>query len=242
MAIIDVYCISYNEEKIIPYFVEHYSKFCRNITIFDNESTDNTVNVAKKISNKVIIKSWNNNNFIDERVYLDIKQSCRYLSQDADFVIVVDADEFLYIPEGYLDKCKQHGITLPKVTGYEMLHDSFDFASEISQITKKVKKDNLGKRCIFNPSIDMRWDVGCHPSEHGNKLINTIQGIVEDNDCSIILKHYKWINLNYVINRYKSYSSRLSEFNKNLKLGFHYLKSDEEIKQEFSDLLSICEE
>ena len=52
--IIDVFAICYNEEIILPYFLKHYKKFVRNITVYDNMSTDNSVNIMNEHGVKVI--------------------------------------------------------------------------------------------------------------------------------------------------------------------------------------------
>jgi len=45
---IDVFTTCYNEEIILPYFIRHYKQFARNITIYDNMSTDNSINIIEE--------------------------------------------------------------------------------------------------------------------------------------------------------------------------------------------------
>jgi hypothetical protein len=229
---IHVHCIAYNEEKIIPYFIRHYSRFCSKIFIWDNHSTDHTATIAKSYPG-VVVKEWGGKE-INEFEYLKIKQNCRLHSFNADYVIVVDCDEFLDIESiPMLEIIKSEGVTLPSVVGMEMLSKDFDFKSDISLIKRFVYKENLCKRCIFDPKLEMVWDVGCHPSETGKKMLRDVNGVVENTAFKLNLKHYKWVNLEYVVNRYKSYASRLSQINKQYRLGFHYTKSKEDIEKEF---------
>ena len=39
--------VCYNEEKILPFFLDYYSSFCDEIIIFDGNSTDNTVSIIQ---------------------------------------------------------------------------------------------------------------------------------------------------------------------------------------------------
>lgn len=232
---IHVHCISYNEEKIMPYFIEHYSRFCSKIFVWDNYSTDSTPNIVAKHSPKTQLISWKSGE-INELNYINLKQNCRNYSLDADYVIVVDCDEFLDVDVERLKQLKKLGVTLPFVHGMEMLCRDFDFKSDISSITSYLPKENLCKRCIFSPTVEMVWDVGCHPSVVGKNLLKNVKGIVEHGGYAIPLRHYKWINIDYVINRYASYAARLSNFNKQYKLGFHYTKSPKEIIEEYNSM------
>jgi hypothetical protein len=50
--------------------------------------------------------------------------------------------------------------------------------------------------------------------------------------------HYKWLSLQYVIDRYSLFASRLSDINKKLNWGYHYSFPVEKITQDFNELLS----
>jgi len=52
---IHAYIIAWNEEKILPFTLDYYSKFCEKIYIYDNMSTDNSDKIYKKYE-KVIVK------------------------------------------------------------------------------------------------------------------------------------------------------------------------------------------
>src|SRR6516165_10860911 len=121
--VIHLYALAWNEEVIMPYFLRYYSDFCDKIVIYDNESTDKTVEIVNSFPNTEI-RSWNSNNQIDDHLYLRVKNNCYKESRGiADWVIVGDADEFLFHPnlKERLEYYKEAGITLPKVTGYDMV-------------------------------------------------------------------------------------------------------------------------
>ena len=39
---ITLYTICYNEQEMLPYFLNHYSKMVDKIVVYDNQSTDNS--------------------------------------------------------------------------------------------------------------------------------------------------------------------------------------------------------
>jgi hypothetical protein len=73
---ITIYTIAYNEEIFIQFMIDHYrSRFPNcHIVVYDNESTDNTVAIAKANNCEVI--TYCTNNQIQDRKYLEIKNNC----------------------------------------------------------------------------------------------------------------------------------------------------------------------
>ena len=39
---VTLYTICYNEQEMLPYFLNHYSKMVDKIVVYDNQSTDNS--------------------------------------------------------------------------------------------------------------------------------------------------------------------------------------------------------
>lgn len=222
------YTIAWNEEKILPYFINHYKQFCNKIVVYDNMSTDNTRQIALDSGCEVIQWSHNNNEGLNDLSNLNIKRSCsKHDIGIYDWVITVDADEFYTHKDGinslvgYLESCKNQGVTLPKVHGFQMLHNDFNFKDDISIIKKWAYFPAYSKRCIFNPILDISWWPGCH----GITACDPMP--VEDESAQIILKHYKFINLQYILDRFKIIGSRISETNKINGWGNHYLENDD---------------
>ena len=70
--IIHAYLLCYNEEKIIKNTLDYYSQFCTKIFVLDNMSTDQSCEIASQYKNVTVIK-WQNNGFIDESLYVSLK-------------------------------------------------------------------------------------------------------------------------------------------------------------------------
>ena len=102
---IHAHILAWNEEKILPFTLDHYSQFCEKIFIYDNMSTDSSDEIYKKYLNVEVIK-WESGNEFNDFYNAKIKSEeykKRSRDQGVDWVIVCDCDEFLY-HENLLEK------------------------------------------------------------------------------------------------------------------------------------------
>jgi len=237
------YTITYNEELMLPHFIKHYKQFCDKIVVYDNMSTDRTKQIA--LDNGCEVISWEaTGGGLNDNAYIQIKSNCYKQDKDKyDWVIIVDCDEFYSHKNGVdkflsiLHNYKKIGVTLPKIQGFNMVADiTLNNVFNLLELNEGVPSISYSKRCIFNPKLNMTWDFGCHPEQSLRYL--TDPGIVESTESDIILLHYKFLNLNYVLNRHKSYKERLSEFNKSTGLGIHYTFEKSKIIEEYNSLLN----
>lgn len=223
---IAAFILCYNEEKILPHTIKHYKTFCEKIYIINNCSTDNTVKIAKEL-NCEIINCPPEYNEINEINYLNIKQN--YYKQYRglyDYVIVCDADEFLYHPNlfDYL-KNNEH-IDILKCVGYDMVYDNFNFETDdYKKIVDGVHSPGYSKCAIFKPHVDIVYEAGCHTC------------YVPHQQTDIQLRHLKYINIEYLAKRYEHYLSRLSAANIHYKWGIQYHQKLEEIKNGYDYLI-----
>jgi hypothetical protein len=220
---IAVFILCYNEEKIIPHTIKHYNKFCKDIFILNNGSTDNTVEISKKLGCKIL-------NFepkgIDEKHYLDIKQNCyKPYRNSYDYIIVCDADEFLYHKNisNYIKNNKH--IDIFKAIGYEMLFDNFDYMNDnYENIDFGARSPSHDKCLIFKSSVDIEYSIGCHSVYNKN-----VESLIQ-------LRHLKFINIQFVIDRYKHFSQRMSQVNQDNNWAFHYKWNEKEILNYYNNL------
>lgn len=213
--------IAWNEEELLPVFLNHYDKFCSKIIVYDNESDDRTAEICDKhpLVERVVYKT---NGEIRDDVYLDIKNTAWKKYRDYDWVCILDMDEFVYHPdlESLLKLCKLRGISIPQTTGYSMWSDNMPNTETPiwKQITKGIRDTWYDKTPIFDPKLltDINYKHGCHacfPSGH----------IVYDKFPDLKLLHCK--NIGGIVrleNRRKLYEARLSDVNKLHKWGHNY--------------------
>lgn len=236
--IVYLFTMCWNEELIIPYFLAHYEAFVDKIFVYDNESTDNSVNLLRS-HQKVTVETYSTNNQIRDDVYLDIKNNVwKKYSNECDIVIVCDMDEFLFhknIPQ-LLFKFHNSQCSIIKPTGYDMITENhvFDYQkSLVESVTDGVRNKLFDKLITFKPKDinGINYKGGCH---YANPIGNVSYYDVE----GVKLLHYKRLGLQYVINKMKAYGSRLSDFNKRNGLGYEYTFSENKHIDNFNTVLS----
>ena len=165
-----VYTFSYNSADFMPYFVRHYGDADR-IVIYDNGSTDISKEYALTHHCEIRDYACLTGNTIRDDVLTVLKNnSWKEACGKAEWVIVVDLDEFLYHPqlEEKLAEYKKEGITIPLATGYEMVSSVFPVADDHSRLTDIVKmgrrNDMYSKWVIFDPNKieDIDYRLGSH--------------------------------------------------------------------------------
>lgn len=235
---IHLYSICYNEQVMLPHFIDHYSSFCEKLFIYDNFSNDSSSDICKSNS-KVEFLNFETGGEIRDDIYLSIKNNVWKRSRgEADFVIVCDVDEFLYhknlIKE--LNDLKANNITIVKPIGYNMVSELLPMKNNniFTDFKMGVRSESFDKVIIFNPNkID---EINYQPGSH----VCFPVGLINYSNTIFKLLHYKYLNLEYLLSRYDMMATRLSKFNKRNKLGIHYSYSRRKIKNEFNFLLSIC--
>ncbi len=220
---IEVYAICYNEEVRIPYFLRHYSQFA-DITIYDNLSTDQSVNLLKGNAD---IFFYDTKGKLRDDIFINIKNNC-WKDSKADWVIVCDMDEFVYHPDivGVLEKTN--------ATIYQPL--LFNMFSEKLPTTKgqiydeiKFGVEDKAKMLIFKPSEikEINYQPGCHEAiPEGNIIFST-------KDLKTL--HFQYLSRQYTIDRYNHFATRLSDINKANNWSFHYAFSEEKINDFFDE-------
>jgi len=237
---IHVYAVCYNEQTLIPYFLRHYALFADAITIFDNESTDETINIIeafkKTCTIPITIVSYNTNNTFSDTRNLQLKNMTLNLSKGKDdWIIVVDIDELICHEEirNVLESLEDFDVIHPQA--YHMIGNGIPTTSGqiYSEITGGVFDSYHSKPCIINTHRinKLSFDAGAHHLETGGgQVLNW-----SENDIKLL--HYKWIDVDYVINNYRRNASRLSEENIQRGWGFHYRWDEKQIREEYNSRL-----
>jgi len=220
---IHAHILAWNEERILPYTLDYYSDICTKIYVYDNMSTDGSDKIYKKYPKVSVIK-WSSNETFNDMSNAQIKNNAyKQFSRkkNVDWVIVCDTDEFLYHPNiiEKLKEYKEKGINVPRISGHDMVSESFP-VYDGGKITDKVKIGSeryqpMSKNIIFDPNLDVNYGMGAHSFNSDNTVFS------EEEEFKLL--HYKFLGKDYVKELYEARAKRLSDFNKQYKLGVHYL-------------------
>lgn len=224
---ITIFTITYNEEFMLPFFIKHYREMfpgC-NIVVYDNESTDDTVKIAKENNCEVI--TYKTDNQISDRKYLEIKNNC-WKNSNTNWNIVCDCDELCLISEGDLIEEDFLGSSIIKLIGYDMVNLSDENTIILEELNFGARNYLYDKCLIFNKECisEINYQPGCH------ELI-PIGNIKYQQIKYYKLLHYKYIGFDFLCKRYSLFYERLSHENKTMGWGIQYTKDIESIKTVF---------
>ena len=240
--IVHYYAVCWNEEIILPWMFSYYGQFVEHFTIFDNYSSDTSESIIKSNPKAEIVKFGEKERF-DDSANQKIKNQCWKRSRGkADLVVVCDMDEFLYHPdlESLLQRLCKEKISFPTIVGYEMYGESvpeYDGKHQLPNLIQNgIRSQWLDKHIIFDPHriVDINFDPGAH---HANPT-----GIVNRGNIDTELKvlHYKYLGLDYLLDRYQQLGVRLSSYNIQNDLGTHYLAKRQELMEHFNSGLNAA--
>nr|WP_315223616.1 glycosyltransferase family 2 protein [uncultured Flavobacterium sp.] len=236
---VELYLLCFNEEKMIRHTLNYYSQICSKIIIIDNQSTDDSMRLARSYKNLEFRYLDSRNEFVEDELTAS-KNNC-WKGSNADYVIVCDMDEFLY-DENLLEKlalAKHQNIIIPSIIGYNMMSDKFptNYKKLITeQVKHGVRSERFDKHIIFDPKKikEMNYRPGAH-------LCNPVFYEKRDIDSKIEFKllHYKYLGKDYLYKKHKGYVNRMSEISREKKHGYEYLEGEDHINNMFESAKSL---
>jgi glycosyltransferase involved in cell wall biosynthesis len=230
---IELYLLCFNEEKMIVHTLNYYSKICSKIIIIDNQSTDNSISLARDFENVEFQSLDSGNEFVEDKL-TESRNNC-WKGSTADYVIVCDMDEFLYDADlvEKLIRAKQQNIMLPTVVGYNMISETFpsDYGKPITaQVQYGMRSRRFDKNIIFDPKKikEINYRPGahlCNPEFFENPVVEPL--------LEFKLLHYKYLGKEYLYKKHKAYVNRMSEISREKKHGSEYLGAKEHVNAMF---------
>jgi len=221
-----IFSFTWNSEKFLQFMIDHYRSMFPDciITFFDYQSIDNSVEIAK--SNNCEVIDHQHGGKLDDLELIKLKNNC-WKNGKTDWVLIVDPDELLEINKSQLDFEISKGTTIIKPIAYDIvnLEDNFDF----SNMKHGIRNSMYDKCCLFNKSYitDINWVAGAHVANPIGKIIY--------NTSEYKLFHYRYLNPQFTIERYRSTAARLSEINIKTGMGDYVFKPEEKIIAEYKE-------
>lgn len=225
-----VYAINWNEERLLPSFLEYY-KDADKIYILDNESTDSSHEIIKAAGRDII--PFTTKGTLDDFANSKAKNTSWQRSKGvADYIIIQDLDEFIHFPKfpnnlmAGLQDLKARGITGVKAHGVQMFctDEYFDLVrnsrqSIVSQIwtgSAQFMQGYYNKYMIFNPNAfdSIIFSPGAHDVSLKGKLV--------PDTTTVAMLHFKYIGENYCLKRWMDIRARISGSNRSHNFGSQY--------------------
>lgn len=234
-----VHCfvMAYNESETIHLTIKHYQQFCDKIFLYDNFSDDNTREIAESMGCEV--KLFGIKGVLDDREYTKLKNNC-WKGSDADWVIVVDADEIIAPSDLVHDTFGGMRYVLSRSVGDFLQARGWQVISEDipknswSEITDGFEYEPYSKIVCFNPKRvkEINYVHGCHIASPKTKY----PGGYSMTRNAFTLFHYRNVGgAERLVKRHAMYRERMSDWNIRWKAGGHYLYEDSQRRKEWQE-------
>jgi dTDP-4-dehydrorhamnose 3,5-epimerase-like enzyme len=223
---VHLYALCWNDEKMLPYFFKYYDAVVDRYYIYDNGSTDRSLEILSD-NPKVVLRDFRTEGDSFGQSAVNHYNECWKQSRgEADWVIICNIDEHVYHPNlrSYLKACKSNGITLVVPEAYEMVSDSFPKADRYlhRSVRYGVREPRYDKPQIFDPNkIE---EINFIPGRH---LANPSGEVATPKRPKTKLLHYKYVGADYLLPRQSELRLRLRSADIKDGLGVQYTWDDQ---------------
>ena len=188
-----VFMVCYNRAFILPWFLRHYETIADEICVFDDKSDDGSRELLSRHP-KVILRDWPHDNGIDDQQFLDHAYEWYPKARGHfDWVMWVDADEFIYHPQLRTVLEASTDVELLPTVGFNMMGNGLPIDDGKSQIYELnpmgVWAPVYAKPVVFRPEATVRWRrgkqelEGCTPKVASRPILK--------------LLHYRYLGRDY---------------------------------------------
>lgn len=231
---IDLYARCWNEGEMLPFFFMHYDDIVQRYVVFDDGSTDNSLDLLR-LNPKVEIRPMPPYADPESRIAsaVALQDSCWKESRGrADWVIVTDIDEHLYHPDlrGYLAQCLTQGVTIIPALGYQMLSEKFPEPKIplCRSVITGACHAPFSKLNIFSPEIEaVNYTAGRHRAAPAGRIVLPARDELQ-------LLHYHYVGFDRVRKRHAEFVTRQRKKDFERRWGRHYSWSEEEFRKNWT--------
>lgn len=179
----------------MPYLLRHYGPWVDKLIFYDGHSSDGTREMIQACP-QAELRLWHGRDELaDDEFQLTYNSVWKEARGVADWIIWIDADEFLFHPfmRNVLLHYLETGVTVVQTDGYTMVSDTPpNGAGQIyAEIRCGFADDCWSKCAIFSPQIEMRF----HPGRHAID-VNHFQPVLSPPEIKLL--HYRALGLDYV--------------------------------------------
>lgn len=238
---VDLYTLCWNEIDLLPFVVDYWKRFVRHAYVFDNGSTDGSIEFLQQFPWITVIR-YDTKDKSDVKIYTTIKNNVwKYSKGKADFVTVCDMDECLFSNdlEKELKYMKENNQYILRPAWYTMKSNRMFNHVEGKLLHQQMKTAHgdggLDKAILFDPNfiMDMNYKEGCHVYNSNPK-----EAKIYDRHNIFLLHFEKCFGVEYSIKRKQLIGKRVPKQNIENGLSVHYMYSEERMREDYINLLN----
>ena len=231
-SLVTVYILCFNEENIIDFVIGSYRKLfpaCK-IIIYDNESTDSSVQKAKDLGCEVRIFSTGNK--LNEMKLTELRNSV-WKDADTPWVIMCDMDEIITANENDLKEEMEKGTTILSIKGYDIIGSSNEenlsnIKNSMNKLTNSSPSEGETKNICFRRDKieDMNYALGAHT----NRPVAKSGAEIKHSEKVYSLYHYKNLGEKYYKYTHHRAKPRVANMEK-LGISVHYTTNNNKLSR-----------
>lgn len=196
---IHIFLLCLNEEVMLPKTISHYKRIFPNceITIADNGSTDESINIAKNLG--CHIHSWTYDKIENLMMKGTEIRDNIWKTSSADWIIMCDMDEFLCMTYKDLENEDTQDTTIISTIGYEIFGDSqneYLNDLDITTLTSGIQSNFFNKPICFKRTsiVNINYIPGAHSA-------NPV-GVIKYSKKKYPLYHFNFLGLPWYIKKH----------------------------------------
>lgn len=236
---IEVFTLCWNEMAILPWVVDYWKRFASHVTVYDNGSTDGSVEFLQRHGDFVTVRHFDTEGHKSNDAQSLIKNRCwKEARGRADLVCVCDLDEILIIRHDAVFRMLLAGATICEPIWYELVSDKrpeyeegkllHELRPMAAMAKVSPRMPTPSKAVLFDPNKieEINYGPGAHRCDP--------KGDVRWYGGDIYVLHINnSLSLEYKLDRYRQQRERLSEADKKKGYGKHYQMSENDICNEW---------
>lgn len=233
---VELFTFCWDEMDVIPWVISYWRKFASHVTVFDNGSTDGSIQFLQAHGEWIDVVHFETGGTINDTMLQEMKNEVWKDARGmADLVVVCDMDEVLMAPDivKSLTTMRRVGGTICRPNWYDLVSDDYpEYMSGIPlHIMRPIARHNQASKAIlFDPNAIE--EINYAPGAHTCNPKGDVRWFAGDIYC-LHINHN--LSLEHKIERYRMMNARLSDLNKTLGHGIHYAFGEEHLRRAWDE-------